>query len=414
MAQAQGAAGCWFTAVGQCIIKEDITASQEPDFQEILALTRGSDFCFTSMEGTIKGCHGGWPMKPAKLTHASDPLVLDCLKSMGFNVLSLVNNHACDLGAAGVLSAIAEADARGMPHAGTGADLSAATRPGLSVANGIRVALVAMDAGPQDEHVYATDATRELAARPGCNPLLLHTTIVVGEADLAALRAMSEKLNHETRKASDRKVGYRQLPGEGFEFYGLRFAAGERYEERRVPVAEDARRNLDAIAAAARQADIVVAYVHHHHWEPRWEIPPKWFREYAHACVDAGAHMVLSHGVPMLQGMELYKGAPLFFGLGNFIFHTWQARRYEDERIWQSVVARMRFERGAVSAIELHPIVMGGQRALEAQDYDGRRVPQLARGAYGERILRRFAEMSSPYGTQVEIGAGKGVVRCGR
>ncbi len=406
-------ARCSFTAVGQCIIKEDILACTDPDFRDLLAVTGSSDFCFTSMEGTIRGCHGGWPLKPAKLTHASDPLALDCLKAMGFNVLSLVNNHAWDLGAQGILSAIAEAGARGMPYAGIGADLRSATRPGISVANGCRVALVAMDAGPQEEHVYATDATPQLAARPGCNPLRVNTTLVVGEEDLATLHAMSGKLNHETRKQADRKVGYRQMPGEGFEFYGLRFEAGPEYEERRVPVEEDVRRNLDAIAAAAQQADLVVAYVHHHHWEPRWEIPPRWFRAFAEACVDAGAHMVVSHGVPMLQGMGFYKGAPLFYGLGNFIFHTWQARRYEDERIWQSVVAKMSFNGRAVDAIELYPVVMGGQRALEAQDYDGRRIPHLARGAYGEKILRRFADMSAPFGARVDVTGDRAVVRCG-
>lgn len=409
---AAAAPGFTLTAVGQCIIKEDVLASTEPDFLDLLAITRSSDFCFTSMEGTIKGCHGGWPMKPAKLTHASDPVVLDCIKSMGFNVLSLVNNHAWDLGAPGILSAIDEANARGIPHAGIGNDLSSATRPGISIANGSRVALVAMDAGPQGDHVYATDATPQLAARPGCNPLNLLTTLVVNEQEFATVRAMSEKLNHETRKQADRKVGYRQMPGEGFEFYGLRFEAGAAYEEKREPVADDVKRNLDAISAAARQADFVIAYIHHHHWEPRWEIPPRWFQQFAESCVDAGSHMVVSHGVPMLQGMALYRGAPLFYGLGNFIFHTWQARRYEDERIWQSVVAKVSFDGKAVSAIDLHPIVMGGQRALEAGDYDGRRVPHLARGAYGEKILRRFADMSAPFGTRIDVAGDRATVRC--
>ena len=120
----------------------------------------------------------------------------------------------------------------------------------------------------------------------------------------------------------------------------------------------------------------------------------------------------MSHGVPMLQGMALYKGAPLFYGLGNFIFHTWQARRYEDERIWQSVVAKVRFDGKAVSGIEIAPIVLGGQRALETADYDARRVPHLARGAYGEKILRRFAEMSAPFGTRINVTGDRATVLC--
>jgi poly-gamma-glutamate capsule biosynthesis protein CapA/YwtB (metallophosphatase superfamily) len=52
---------------------------------------------FTGYGGTIRGRHGGWPMKSSFL-HVSDPLVLDCLKSLGFDFLSLRNNHAYDLG----------------------------------------------------------------------------------------------------------------------------------------------------------------------------------------------------------------------------------------------------------------------------------------------------------------------------
>lgn len=402
--------GFCLTAVGQVIIKEDVTLYRDPDFLAVLATTRASDVCFTSLEGTISGRHGGWPMKPPTLTHASDPLVLDCLKAMGFNLLSLVNNHACDLGPGGVLSAIEEAQARGLAYAGIGPDLKTAAQPGICIAKGRRVALVAMDAGPQESHVYATDASDRAAARPGCNRLQLHSTIVVQEQDLAMLRTASEKLNHEIRKEADRKASYRQTPGTGFEFYGLRFQAGTAYEELRIPDAADVERNLAAVEDAAGNADVVIAYVHHHHWEPRWEIPPRWLRAFARSCVDRGANMVLSHGVPMLQGAEIYKRAPLFYGLGNFIFHTWQPRRYEDERIWQSVVARMIFNGSGVERIELSPVVMGGQQALESQSYDSRRVPHLARGAYGTRILQRFANMSKQFGTNVQIDGDKAVI----
>ena len=68
------------------------------------------------------------------------------------------------------------------------------------------------------------------------------------------MRAISEKLNHETRKQSDRKVGYRQTPGGGFEFYGLRFTTGTAHEERREPIAEDVKRNLDAIAQSCSRS----------------------------------------------------------------------------------------------------------------------------------------------------------------
>ena len=56
------------------------------------------------------------------------------------------------------------------------------------------------------------------------------------------------------------------------------------------------------------------------HWgEERFRIPsPEQIRK-AHAFVDTGASMVLGHHPHVLQGMELYKGAPIAYSLGNFL-----------------------------------------------------------------------------------------------
>ena len=395
---------------GQSIIKEDVLRYEEQAFRDVVALVRSSDFAFTGYEGTIRGKYGGWPMKSSFL-HASDPPVLDSLKALGFNLLSLSNNHAFDLGPNGVLSTLEEVGARGFAHAGIGETLADATRAGIARGDSATLALVAMDAGPQGEHVYAMDATERLPARPGSNRLRVNATIAMREETLATLRELSAALKHEEAKAADRKVGYRQTSGEGYEFFGLRLAAANEPEHRRSADRADVERNLRAVADAARASDRVIVYVHHHQWEPRWEDVPRWFRQFAHECVDAGAGAVVSQGVPMLQGIEVYKGAPLLFGLGNFIFHTFQPAKYTDDRIWQSVVAKAFFTGGALERIELHPIVLGGEEAVTKQRFDARRVPHLARGEYGDTILRRLASMSEAFGTRVEIADGRGVIR---
>jgi poly-gamma-glutamate synthesis protein (capsule biosynthesis protein) len=268
-----------------------------------------------------------------------------------------------------------------------------------------------MDAGPQGDHVYASDATERMAARPGSNRLRVHRTLVVTEEDVARLRAMSAALGHETQKSANAKVGYRQSEGKGYEFYGLRFEAGDTCRERLWVDEADAQRNFESIARAREAADCVVAYVHHHHWNPQWEITPDWFRAFAHGCVDAGAGVVVSQGVPMLQGIEIYKGVPLFFGLGNFIFHTFQPAKYTDERIWQSVVATCRFVQGRCERVELAPLVIGGEGALRDGDFQSRRAPHIARGAYGTRILQRLAVMSEAFGTRVAVSGDVAYIR---
>jgi hypothetical protein len=45
-------------------------------------------------------------------------------------------------------------------------------------------------------------------------------------------------------------------------------------------------------------------------------------RQVAHAAIDAGADVVLSHHAHILRGIELYRGKPIYHGLGNFVTVT--------------------------------------------------------------------------------------------
>ena len=38
--------------------------------------------------------------------------------------------------------------------------------------------------------------------------------------------------------------------------------------------------------------------------------------------VDAGADIVVMHGAPLLHGVEIYRGRPIFYDLGNFIYNV--------------------------------------------------------------------------------------------
>lgn len=79
--------------------------------------------------------------------------------------------------------------------------------------------------------------------------------------------------------------------------------------------------DVDRIAAEIRQlrgeVDHVLVSVH---WgEERFSIPSPVQVEQAHALVDAGATMLIGHHPHVLQGMEVYRGAPIVYSLGNFV-----------------------------------------------------------------------------------------------
>jgi poly-gamma-glutamate synthesis protein (capsule biosynthesis protein) len=394
------------TVTGQSLIKRDISGSAHPGFKPLLDLIGSSDLAFTNFEGTIKGKHGGWPTKPGYYG-ATDPFVLDVLSGMGFNALSLSNNHAFDLGPNGILSTLDEVASRGFLHAGIGVDATSAAKPGFLTLQAGRIALVAMDAGPMAEQSTAKDATEKVPSRPGVNPLRVSQIVELPGPAFDALCGLEASLGHRAGRGRYRRAATPDQPGK-LNFYGQQFrqaAAGSMIGE--VDPADRAR-HLAAIAAAKAEARFVIAYIHHHHWEPVWEEIPGWMRAFAHDCIDAGADLVASHGVPLVQGIEIYRKRPIFFSLGNFIFHSFDPAGWHHDDIWRSVVASCRFAAsGDVISITLDPIVLGSEEALREKDFSCRDTPVLA-GQDGIPLLRKIAGLSAALGTSIRIEGGRG------
>jgi poly-gamma-glutamate synthesis protein (capsule biosynthesis protein) len=120
--------------------------------------------------------------------------------------------------------------------------------------------------------------------------------------------------------------------------------------------------------------------------------------------------MFVSHGAPVLQPVEIYRGRPIFYSLGNFIFHVksdkspWRARE-----VWESVIGLCTFGgEGDLTGMTFHPIVIGGSECSKNDDLEQRLAPELANAADAERILCRFQEHSATLGTDIQISAGVG------
>jgi poly-gamma-glutamate synthesis protein (capsule biosynthesis protein) len=66
----------------------------------------------------------------------------------------------------------------------------------------------------------------------------------------------------------------------------------------------------------------------------------------AHAAIDAGAHIVMGHGPHHSLPVEVYKGRPIFYGLGSFSFHTGHGGRPHGD--WLGMMVRAAVERDGV------------------------------------------------------------------
>src|SRR4029078_2897274 len=82
-----------------------------------------------------------------------------------------------------------------------------------------------------------------------------------------------------------------------------------------------------------------------------------------HDETDAGADIIVMHGAPLLHGVEIYRGRPIFYDLGNFIYNVPATLTYIDEPMaWESVWATVQFETGSsqrsLKSISLRPVVL--------------------------------------------------------
>jgi poly-gamma-glutamate synthesis protein (capsule biosynthesis protein) len=346
------------TLTGQSMIRSDIRAHAPSAVPVITSLLKG-DVVFTNFEATIVDEKKGQSRNDGRFL--SPPEALEALKTFGFNLVSLSNNHAFDMKVAGIQNTLEQANRLKLSHAGIGHNINEAVAPGYLKTPKGTIALVAMASGLITEGGSAT------ATRPGVDELRV---------------------------------------------------------EGNQPNPEDSKRILQSIREASQKADVVIVYEHNHVFDkpfrtvtleelPERLAPPEWLKKWTHAEVDAGADIVVMHGAPLLHGVEIYHGRPIFFDLGNFIFQVPPTEIQLDEPInWESVVAYVDFQGKNLRSVKFLPIAQNkiGQGQPDIHDphannlfLQTRGLPSPVTGEQAHYILERLAELSRPFGTTLVI-----------
>jgi poly-gamma-glutamate synthesis protein (capsule biosynthesis protein) len=112
----------------------------------------------------------------------------------------------------------------------------------------------------------------------------------------------------------------------------------------------------DAIRAslARPQVDILVSS---HHWGLRDEVL-QYQKQIAHAAVDAGADIIMGHGVHAITPIEIYKGKAIFYGIGCFSFNEGHGGRDSTSKAvdWLGLLARVTIEDKQVVKVTCVPV----------------------------------------------------------
>ena len=425
-----------FIAAGDAFITRRLPKGGYEGFQALSDCIKSHDVAFLNLESTFHD-HEGIPAAVSGGTWAmSDPRTLDDMKEYGFNLFNTANNHSCDYSHSGVLATIRNLKARDMVFSGTGKDLNDASRPCYLEVKGARVALISC-CSTFDPSAKAGGQGVEVAGRPGLNPLGFTKRYHVDQAHFDMVKELAAVTRINSKKERSIRNGYAVPFAEGtYPFGAESFVLDDHCWVESVPDAKDMARIEAEIKEAANQADVVLVSFHAHETDgDEINIPALFLETFSRKCIDAGAHVVIGHGPHELRGIERYKDGVIFYSVGNFIFETenvscqpWDAfankgypqdmkvGAYMDKRskngtqgycvqprIWNAVLPSWTMEDGKITQIKLYPVSLGQE------------LPRSQKGrpvlSYDEKWLEYLAELSRPYGTQIEIQDGVGYVK---
>ncbi len=429
--------GFALTAVGDCIITRPLSAYLgDEGFAAIVEVLRRGDVRFGNCEMTIvdldsfKGYPHAWDGDYPMIGH---PAVAGDLAKLGFTLLARANNHSADWGVEGMRETSRRLDAAGLAHAGVGEHRGLARSPRYVETPAGRVGLVSFASTflPVSEALPYRDAA---PGRPGVSALKVSTRWVVTDE---VMRALATLPGDDTERLPGRLTRFR-----------VEFEAGPEPGNSYEVDPEDLADILRNVRLGKQHSDFLIAALHTH--EARNELPfpeapllpADFVTPVAHAAIDAGADAFVACGTHNLGPIEVYRGRPVFYGMGNFfwsdlqeplsadLYHVRAARErlakafvhpdrathadstaateaidFAHEWIFESMVTRTVFSGGRLAAVEIHPVWL---RYGEPLTRSG--IPMPAPPARAQKILAWLQEMSAPFGTAIEIAGGVGRV----
>jgi len=397
-------------------------------------LQRG-EFCFANLEATVHRYECPPSQESGGSWVCTSPDVLADVKDFGFNMISLANNHSLDFSFEGVVKTMDYVRQAGLPAAGTGNTLAEAAAPVYLDCQSGRYALIAATSS-FSTYAMAGEQSASMMGRPGVNGIRFEESFHIRQDQMDMLKALARETAINAYADIVRAEGYRPaIPENQFEFGSIRFELDDQVRRVTKVKEEDMKRIEKAIFEAQLQADSIIVSLHAHEISgTSKEAPDLFIQEFAHRCIDAGAHAVVGHGPHLLRPLEIYKGRPIFYSLGDFILHNENIRlgpaqwynQYKvspdatmhelfktrsanftrglqtDHKMFEAIIPYWEMENGELTKLQLMPVELNFGLP--------RSVNGWPRFDSGKGILERLAAMSESFGTRITIKDGLGEV----
>lgn len=318
-----------------------LRTSQDTGFDAAIAVIQDCVCAVANLEVPLSR-RGSKMLKHSTLR--SDPEIIDDVRSMGFKAVTLANNHMMDYGPQALLDTLDACDRAGLLHCGAGATLGAAMEPMRLKVAGRSVLLVNI-ASTIPVGSEATETT------PGIAPLRISFSLEV-DTNLINEQPGTMPIVHTWTRIEDQETV------------------------------------CALVQQLADQFDAVIVSIH-------WGVPEYWSSPYqgqlaqyqqplGHSLIDAGASLVFGHHSHSLHGIEVYRGSPIFYSVGNFIFE-----RPRDFMQPESIIVQLCFgERLSTRVVPLW--------------IDDRGLPNKASGREADQVISKLRKLSTPFDTALE------------
>lgn len=354
---------------------------------------------------------------------------------MGFDLMGAGEGAG---GEDGMISTIRHMDEAGIKLGGYGPNMTIARQPVFHETEQGRIAMVyALPVGPVAplSDSAADKEGNEGGERWGLNTLRLTRKMTLTAEQFGHVKAIRDAIvarREEPDVARPIDIP-RDKEGE-VEFQGTTFVQADSVGEYRyVMHPEDREAQVLAVRGAKEYSDFAVFSMHMH--ENRYAFqaysqdhyPTDYVTELAHQLIDNGLDVFHGHGNHTMQGIEIYKGRPIFYNMGNLSVHRFGAdgtapggdgRTYiesgEVRDHWlqgdinlMAFIADLDYDEGVLKQIRIHPVDLGIGRQ---RPWSRMNIPMTPSPENAQRILDMIAEYSQPFGTKIDIRDGVGYI----
>jgi poly-gamma-glutamate synthesis protein (capsule biosynthesis protein) len=315
--------------------------TREPGVRKALDALGANSLVFGNLEMPLS--QRGYRV-PKHSSLRSDPAVITDVLELGIQAASVANNHMMDYGSAALEDTLSACAAAELPVCGAGRNLEEALAPIILEVGAYRVGFLSVSSTLPVESVAGPE-------KPGIAPIRVGFSYEV-DCNLSL-----------------------EQPGT-------------------MPVVrswadpQDQDRVCVAINQLRQKVDTLIVAIH-------WGVPSFWLSPFqgvlasyqqplGHALIDAGADVICGHHSHSLHPIEVYKGRPIFYSLGNFVFE--EPRPFMEP---ESIMATMVL--GPTPEFRLTPIMI-----------DEQGFPTLAEATQMVDVLDKLDALSASAGTSLE------------